>query len=80
MSLDLITQKLERFDEGPGIEAVLVANNAQYHHTYMQAKIQQDKTAKNKKTNTQNRKWEPRYSSYKKSALDHIHAYQAWNI
>ena len=41
---------MERLDEGHGIEAALVANNAQYHHTYMQAQTQQHKTAKKKKT------------------------------
>ena len=49
------TLKLERLDEGHGIESALVANNAQYHHTYMQAKLQQHKTAKSKKTNTQDK-------------------------
>ena len=33
------TLKLERLDEGHGIEVALVADNAQYHHTYMQAKL-----------------------------------------
>ena len=49
------TLKLERLDEGHGFEVALVANNAQYHLTYMQAKIQQHKTAKRKITNTQDR-------------------------
>ena len=33
------TLKLERLDEGHGIEVALVADNAQYHHTYMQAQL-----------------------------------------
>ena len=33
------TLKLERLDEGHGIEAAMVADNAQYHHTYMQAQL-----------------------------------------
>ena len=33
------TLKLERLDEGHGIEVTLVADNAQYHHTYIQAQL-----------------------------------------
>ena len=72
------TLKLERLDEGQGIEAAMVANNAQYHHTCTQAHTA---TLNYKRANNDTRQ-ERRGKIWQlqRSAPDHIHPYQEGNI